>query len=212
MGKPTKDERDRRAKVAELQAQARRSERRRGAAIIGAAVLVAAILVGSAAFAVMREQRQAREVTAAADEPIRGVRDFPGLERNHVETAVVYPQSPPAGGNHSPVWTNCAAYASPVESTQGVHSLEHGAVWITYRPTLPASQVERLSQLAAGNNYVLLSPFPGLPTPVVASAWGKQLRVKDAADDRLPVFVQAHAQSPEAPEPGAPCTGGAGAM
>ena len=198
--------------MADLQAQARRAERRRGAAIIGSAVLVAAVLIGTAAFAVVREQRQERDVTAAADEPIRGVRDFPGLERNHVEAAVDYPQSPPVGGNHSSVWTNCAAYTTPVETTQSVHTLEHGAVWITYRPNLPARQVERLGELAAGNSYVLLSPFPGLSSPVVASAWGKQLRVKDAADDRLPVFVQAHAQSPEAPEPGAPCTGGAGAM
>lgn len=212
MGKPSKQERDRQARVAALQAQQRRAERRRQVAIIGSAVLLAAALVGTAGFAVVREQQQEQAAGTAAEEPIKGVRDFPGLERNHVETAVDYPQTPPVGGNHAPVWTNCATYDTPVDSSQSVHSLEHGAVWITYRPGLPAEQVKTLTDLAAGNGFVLVSPFPELPAPVVASAWGKQLRVKSAADPRLAVFVQAFAQSPKAPEPGAPCTGGAGGM
>ena len=212
MGKPSKHDRDRRARVAELQAQQKRAERRRNVAIIGSAVLVGAVLVGTAGFAVVREQQQEKDLAAAAEAPIKGVRDFPGLERNHVDTAVDYPETPPVGGNHAPVWTNCATYNSPVDSAQSVHSLEHGAVWITYRPGLPAGQVKTLTELAAANSYVLLSPFPGLPAPVVASAWGKQLRVKDVADPRLAVFVQAFAQSPTAPEAGAPCSGGVGGM
>jgi hypothetical protein len=45
---------------------------------------------------------------------------------------------------------------------------------------------------------------------VVASAWGKQLRLTGAADQRLAAFITSYRQSPAAPEPGAPCAGGIG--
>ena len=51
-----------------------------------------------------------------------------------------------------------------------VHSLEHGAVWITYQPDLPQEQIEKLSDLAQRNRFVLVSPYPDLPAAVVASA------------------------------------------
>ncbi|MDO5867008.1 MULTISPECIES: DUF3105 domain-containing protein [Paenarthrobacter] len=44
---------------------------------------------------------------------IEGVTSYAGLSRNHVQTAVTYPQHPGVGGDHSPVWTNCGAYDRP---------------------------------------------------------------------------------------------------
>ena len=57
---------------------------------------------------------------------------------------------------------------------------------------------------------MLVSPYPDLPAPVVASAWGYQLRLDSAADDRLDAFVRRFVQGAQAPERGSPCTGGTG--
>lgn len=138
-----------------------------------------------------------------------GVQSFTE-QSNHVQGAVVYPQTPPAGGNHSATWLNCGIYTQPVPNENAVHDLEHGAVWITYRPGLPAADITRLTARSAGQSYLLLSPYPGLPAPVVVSAWGKQLRLTSANDPRLAGFIQTYRQSANAPEPGAPCTGGVG--
>lgn len=59
--------------------------------------------------------------------------------------------------------------------------MEHGAAWVTYRPDLAASEVDEL-RAAMPSSYAILSPFPDLPSPVVASAWGRQLML-DGADD-----------------------------
>jgi len=91
-----------------------------------------------------------------------------------------------------------------------VHSIEHGAVWITYQPDLNQDEVERMRDLAQNESYVLVSPYPGLDSPVVASAWGKQLRLESAEDPDLERFVNAFSQGPQTPEPGAACTGGIG--
>jgi hypothetical protein len=128
----------------------------------------------------------------------------------HTDGNVDYAQTPPTGGEHNPVWQNCGFYDEPVTEENAVHSLEHGAVWITYSPDLPQDQVDQLRDLAHSQTYVLVSPYPELPSPVVASAWGKQVSLQSADDPALERFVRAYRQGPQTPEPGAVCTGGIG--
>lgn len=141
---------------------------------------------------------------------IEGVKRFTDLAQEHVTTPVQYAQTPPVGGQHSSQWLNCGIYNVPVQNEHAVHSLEHGAVWITYQPALPADQVATLKTLTKAGSYRLLSPYPGLPSPIVASAWGLQLQVETAADPRLEAFVKTYENRSDGPEYGAPCSGGIG--
>ena len=141
---------------------------------------------------------------------ISGVVTYTGLSRDHVTTKVNYPQVPPVGGPHNPVWQNCGIYDSPIANENAVHSMEHGAVWITYQPSLSTTDVQTLQNMVRGHAYALLSPYPGLPSPVVASAWGVQLKVNSASDPRLAHFLSKYEQGPQTQEPGASCTGGTG--
>ena len=38
---------------------------------------------------------------------------------------------------------NCGIYDKPVPSERAVHNLEHGAIWITYQPSLPQSEMRQ---------------------------------------------------------------------
>lgn len=78
---------------------------------------------------------------AVTEPAIAGVQTFTDLSQEHTEEPVQYEQIPPVGGKHNPRWLNCGVYIAPVKNEQAVHSMEHGAVWITYQPTLPAEQV-----------------------------------------------------------------------
>lgn len=138
-----------------------------------------------------------------------GTQVVPVASARHRPGPIAYPHTPPVGGDHAAAWQNCGFYSRPVPSEQAVHSLEHGAVWIAYRPDLADTQVAILRRLAR-QSFVLVSPFPGLPSPVVASAWGHQLRLPSAEDPRLEQFVRFFRQGPQTPEPGARCTGGVG--
>jgi putative peptide zinc metalloprotease protein len=139
-----------------------------------------------------------------------GTRSFEVTERQHVQTPVSYPQAPPVGGDHAPIWQNCGFYEEPVADENAVHSLEHGAVWIAYQPDLSREQVDSLRELVDSQSHLLVSPYPNLPAPVVASAWGRQLQLNSDGDDRLEQFINAFRLSPRAPESGGPCTGGVG--
>jgi hypothetical protein len=142
---------------------------------------------------------------ASSDVP--GVKRFENLSVQHNNGTISYEQIPPVGGEHNPVWQNAGFYDQQVLEEKAVHTLEHGAVWITYRIDLPEDQKEELRRIVESQDCLLASPYPSLSSPVVASAWGKQLRLKSVDDPRLQEFIRAYRQGPQTPEPGAPCTG-----
>jgi hypothetical protein len=107
------------------------------------------------------------------------------------------------------VWHNCGFFDAPIQDELGVHTMEHGAVWITYQPGLLADHRDTLRSLA-GPTFVLVTPHADLPSPVVATAWGVQLPLESLDDPRLQQFIRAYRNGPQTPEPGAPCTGGIG--
>ena len=130
-------------------------------------------------------------------------------DRSHVEGPVDYDRVPPLGGPHAPVWANCGVYEDQIVPPElAVHSMEHGAVWIAY-PDDGQVDVDRLRDLATGQPDVLVSPSDEVDG-VVATAWGVQLIADGADDPGLPAFIEAYVRGPGTPEPGAPCSGGAG--
>jgi hypothetical protein len=139
---------------------------------------------------------------------LKDVKTYTDLSRTHVKERVTYAQNPPVGGDHNPVWQNCGFYDQPVYDETAVHSMEHGAVWITYDPDLPADQVAILKNLVNGHSKVLVSPREDLPTPVVANAWGKQLTLPTFDEATLRAFIAAFEEGPQTPEPSASCSGG----
>ena len=148
---------------------------------------------------------------------IEGVIVFPEQARDHQEGDIAYTTDVPVGGIHNLEWQNCGIYDQPVRTENAIHSIEHGAVWIAYRPDLPANQVDilhnlvRQEQAGQQQHWILLAPKPDLKDPIVATAWRVQLRLDDASDERLLQFVKKYQQGPFTPEPGATCTfGGVG--
>ena len=141
---------------------------------------------------------------------LTGVQTFPNVARDHAEGPQTYDPAPPVGGAHNQAWLTCGIYDQPVPNENTVHSMEHGAVWVTYQPDLPAADVETLRGLMRGRRYGVLSPYPNIPSPVVASAWGVQLRLDSVSDPRLASFVEKYENGSQTPEPGASCRGTVG--
>jgi len=141
--------------------------------------------------------------------------DIDGLEvlaedpsHEHRDGAIEYDRTPPLGGPHNPRWLACDVYDEPVPAEFAVHSIEHGAVWISYDPELPADQIAQLETLAkADREYVLLAPRAGLDSRIVAVTWGMGLEASSADDPRLAEFVAKLAGGGQGGEPGAPCRG-----
>lgn len=199
-------EQKRQEKLAEYQKQL--AKRRRSKLvwwIVGstAAVAIIGLIVASIVFA----PPPPKEYEAGSDGvEIEGVETFENTTE-HVEGEVDYEQSPPAGGPHNAMWLNCGIYDQPVPNENAVHSMEHGAIWVTY--DADALSDEELSTLRGElpSSYVVLSPYEGLDSPVVLSAWNHQLKLDSADDERIGQFFEEYWRSQNVPEPNASCSG-----
>jgi hypothetical protein len=156
--------------------------------------LVAASIVG---FGVYEVQRNNRSWQDKADS-IKGIVDYRKTEKSLLQPAqhaygkINYPQSPPVGGVHNPNWERCQGdvYPDQIPNENAVHALEHGSVWITYNPSLPKDQVDKLASKVRGNDFMLMSPYPGLDKPISLQAWGFQLKLDNADDPRIDQFIK----------------------
>ncbi|WP_073252527.1 DUF3105 domain-containing protein [Cryptosporangium aurantiacum] len=136
-------------------------------------------------------------------------KDVKWLTQNHVAGKVKYETSPPVGGNHNGSWENCNGdvYAKQIPNEHAVHSLEHGAVWVTYNPDLPQAQIDKLAEKVKGKDYMFMSPYPGLDKPISLQAWGFQLKVDSVDDKRIDEFITQYRVNASV-ESGASCSNG----
>lgn len=199
-------EQKRQAKLAEYQKQL--AKRRRSKLvwwIVGSTAVV--VIVGLIVASIVLAPPPPKEYQAGSDGvEIEGVETFTNIT-DHVEGTVDYEQSPPAGGPHNAVWLNCGIYDQPVPNENAVHSLEHGAVWVTY--DADALSDEDLSALKAllPSTYIVLSPYEGLDAPIVLSNWNHQLTLDSVDDERIEQFLEEYWRSQNVPEPNALCSG-----
>ncbi|MET9920789.1 DUF3105 domain-containing protein [Streptomyces sp. NPDC006435] len=200
----------RRAKLEEARRKERARERRSRIITITASVAVVAALVAGGGYLMSAADDQEKAEAQAKSSPVKGERTWDKLTQNHVEKQVSYPMNPPVGGDHNPVWMNCNAdvYTKAIPKENAVHSLEHGAVWVTYTDKAKPADVEKLSTRVKATPYSLMSPVEDQAAPIMLSAWGKQVTVTSATDARVEQFFTKYVQGPQTPEPGAACTGG----
>ena len=141
--------------------------------------------------------------------PPEGIEVYRATTNRTVEGPIHYDRRPPTNGNHAPLWQNCGFYSEPIQDRHAVHSMDHGVVWITYRPNLPQQQLETLRPYGK-KDYVIVSPYPGQDAPVIATSWRVQLELKSANDPRLEGFVNEFKISELAPLSGNRCVLGVG--
>ncbi|WP_399137788.1 DUF3105 domain-containing protein [Streptomyces sp. NBUA17] len=208
----------RQARIAEMRrAEEARGRRNRILTIALSTVVVVGLVAGGVVL--VRSQSDDSSDEAAAEGKASGkfvtgedgVRTWDGdLGRNHVTKKVSYPVDPPVGGDHNQVWMNCNGdvYTKPLENEHAVHSLEHGAVWVTYTDKAPKADVEKLAAKVKQTPYSLMSPDDGQKDPIVLTAWGHQRTVTGADDPDVNAFFEKFVQGEQTPEPGAACTNG----
>ncbi|SOD73293.1 uncharacterized protein DUF3105 [Jatrophihabitans sp. GAS493] len=155
-----------------------------------------------------------KDVAASTVSKEQILKDLPGItvktfDRNHVEGVIDYgADSPPFGGNHNQNWAECTGivYSKQIANENAVHTLEHGAIWVTYNPDLPAADVAKLAAKVSGNNYMLMTPYAGLKTPVSLQAWGYQMFFQSVDDPKIDVFIKdLRLNKNTTPEYGASC-------
>jgi hypothetical protein len=181
--------------------------------VLGSAALAAA-LIAILFYAVQNEGIGDKSSLKYAESQIDGIHsswsDSADI-RKHVSGQVDYPNqanTPPDKGNHNGVPQSCQVYTAKIANEHAVHSLEHGAVWVTYNPDkVSAKDIAVLKDDLEENPFRLLSPYPGLKSPISLQAWGEQVFVDKADDKRIKRFLELFTSGPQNLERGSTCQG-----
>lgn len=168
-------------------------------AVAGLVVVIAVGIIGWGVYASVKTDKQNAVPWEERANAIAGLVNYresnPDLVKGsqHKSGTLTYEQSPPVAGEHNPTWENCngVVYTEQIPNEHAVHSLEHGTVWLAYRPDLPADQVATLAAKVEGKEKAMMSPFPGLTNAVSLQAWGYQLKVDTVDDPRIDEFIKA---------------------
>ncbi|MGW0532924.1 DUF3105 domain-containing protein [Streptomyces sp. NPDC003032] len=206
----------RKARIEEMrQAQRARERRGRVLTVTAGAVVVAALGVGGfVLFSKASDDSSDAKAGSGARPKYKVAEDgekvWGKLGRTHVAKKVDYPMTPPVGGDHDQAWMNCNGdvYEKELPEVNAVHSLEHGAVWVTYNDKADPADLKKLAAKVKATPYSLMSPVKDQKDPVMLTAWAHQRTVTGADDPKVKEFFAKYVQGKQTPEPGAACTSG----
>jgi hypothetical protein len=130
--------------------------------------------------------------------------------RTHVaQAAKPYGGSePPTSGDHAePV--NWGVYSQPVPDINVIHNMEHGGVYISYKPDLPKDQIDKInalfgtpfSKVGFSPSKVVVAPRATNDAPIILSSWDREQKLN--AFDELAMYDYYFRNIGKSPEPGA---------
>jgi hypothetical protein len=164
----------RRSRIENMRRAERRRERTVRTVVIAVSLVAAAAVTGVSysVFTAKKEEQRNRKGL------MTGEQTWEALSRNHVSESVDYSMAPPAGGDHDPSWANCngEVYSKEIGNENAVHSLEHGAVWVTYNNTATAADIGALADRVSKTPYTFMSPYEKQSSPITLTAWGISCR------------------------------------
>jgi len=92
---------------------------------------------------------------------------------SHVQegTRVTYQSNPPTSGNHWATPLRDGIYDMQKPDEGAVHSLEHGRVWITYKPDIGKEAIDAIKNVLKGQFGIIMSPRAANETDIALAAW-----------------------------------------
>jgi hypothetical protein len=124
----------------------------------------------------------------------------------HTDATVSYPMSPPVSGEHAQQPTACGIYSESIPNETFVHNLEHGTVGLLYQPSLQASSIKALEDIAGGyDDHVISMPFADMETPIAIVAWANTMRLTEVDEAAITEFIDVFAAGAQAPEASQDC-------
>jgi type II secretory pathway pseudopilin PulG len=129
--------------------------------------------------------------------------EFPELSRTHINPGdqhEAYNSNPPTSGPHWAQPANWGVYDTPQVDEQFVHNLEHGGIWISYKPSIDADTKAKLQAIAKANpGSVVMSPREADESPIVLASWTRLEKLESYDEAKILDFIKSNKN--KSPEP-----------
>ena len=165
-----------------------------------AGIIIVLIIVGFAQLTRKTPEQVAFEQEVKAISLEGKVEEFPIEGRDHVSasTSVEYKTNPPTSGSHLGEAKNWGVYSKEIDDKAGVHNLEHGGIWISYK-NIPEDEINVLEELGKQNSQsTVVSPRSGNDNKIVVASWGKMMKLETVNKALIQKYINTYKnQSPE---------------
>lgn len=129
----------------------------------------------------------------AQSQPGRFVEDQ-GREHVGAEHKHTYNSNPPASGWHYSQPAEWGAYREELPDEVLIHNLEHGGVWISYRPDVSEEIRAKLEKFyEVHGRKIIVTPRAKNDTDIALAAWNRldTFSVTEYSDERVERFIKA---------------------
>lgn len=162
--------------------------------------IIAVLILGAVGFVAVKQKN-------APPEPPRPGTEQPEMGNKHISPTGL-PNSggmPPTSGDMTdPV--PCRAYDQEIPDASTIHNMEHGSVYISYRPDLPPEQLARMRSIFFQPflrsdftpNKALMAPRTANESQIVISSWRRSEKFAFFDEEKMiQYYLRNVSKSPE---------------
>lgn len=113
---------------------------------------------------------------------------YPSLGQEHIglkdNLPKPYNSNPPSSGGHFASPANWGIYDYEVNDKIFIHNLEHGGIWIAYRPAVSVKVVNELKAIINefGGSKIVMAPRSSNDADIAIAAWSRVLKFNLTGD------------------------------
>ena len=121
--------------------------------------------------------------------------EFASLGQQHVlpsSPEITYNSNPPTSGPHYFAAAQSGIYDTEFPDRELIHNIEHGHIWISYRPDLPKDEIEQLAVIAKSyGTKIIMAPRAKDDSPIAIAAWQHVLKSSTVDEVQIRAFINA---------------------
>lgn len=122
---------------------------------------------------------------------------FPDQGRDHVAlgTPFSYNSNPPTSGPHFASAEEWGVYDKEIPDQVLIHNLEHGGIWIAYKPGIDAEVAKKLEGIAKEyGRKVIMTPRQANDSDIAVAAWTQldKFSAGEFSEERVRDFIKAY--------------------
>src|SRR5438445_4620502 len=132
----------------------------------------------------------------AVSHEVEGTVLYDIVSRTHIAQGTPgtdYNSNPPSSGNHWPSPAAKGIYDNPLSDEQAIHNLEHGYIWIAYKPDIGDDAKNKLKEIVKGDDWkIVMTPRDANETKLALVAWGRVLKMDDVDAEKVKNFIKTY--------------------
>src|SRR3990167_2118010 len=141
----------------------------------------------------------------AVSTPVLGTVDYDIVSRTHISQGTSgsgYNSNPPSSGPHWQGPAKNGFYYSALPDQQLIHNLEHGHIWIAYKPDAGDEIKSKLKEIAQKEDWkVVVAPREANDSRIALVAWGRVLKMDEPDYTKIEGFIRTYRNRSEEKTP-----------